>query len=159
MGGGGGRDTLIYELFFEERNLPRAFFVDINAFGGQQVDRAKVYAIMADSSLKELGRIAFGNCPDCVRGFAFVHEGELQTQGVNTPEMMNMWLQSFNQPAYALPGNLQTLAGVGRISGTIPFCAIGFYVEYEVNSSPGSGTTEFSTHIICGTSTTYRLPE
>jgi gliding motility-associated-like protein len=149
MGGGGGRDTLIYELFFEERNLPRAFFVDINAFGGQQVDRAKVYAIMADSSLKELGRIAFGNCPDCVRGFAFVHEGELQTQGVNTPEMMNMWLQSFNQPAYALPGNLQTLAGVGRISGTIPFCAIGFYVEYEVNSSPGSGTTEFSTHIIC----------
>lgn len=142
-------DTLVYTEYFDEDYLLREFYVDINAFGGQQVDRARVFAVMPDGGLMPMGAIAFGNCVDCVQGFAFVHNGALQVQGVSNTATMNMWIQSFNQPAFALPGNLQTLAGVGRISGRLPFCAIGWQVEYVVYSNPDNTTTEFSTHIIC----------
>lgn len=144
-----GHDTLIYTSFFQEQGLRRAFYVDLNAFGGQQVDRARVWAILPDQSLKALGAIAFGNCVECVNGFALVHEGILQVTDVDNQGTMNMWLQSFNQPPFALPGNLQTLAGVGRVSGLIPSCAIGFKVEFIVFSNPASTTTEFSCHILC----------
>ncbi len=144
-----GHDTLIYTSYFQEQGFSRAFYVDLNAFGGQQVDRARVWAILPGQSLKELGAIAFGNCVDCISGFALVHEGILQVTNIDNQNTMNMWLQSFNQPPFALPGNLQTLAGVGRISGMIPSCAIGFRVEFIVFSNPASTTTEFSCHILC----------
>jgi len=35
-----GRDTLLFTDYFSEDTLLKAFHVDINAFGGQQVDRA-----------------------------------------------------------------------------------------------------------------------
>jgi gliding motility-associated-like protein len=143
------QDTLIYTTYFEENNLLRAFYVDINAFGGQQVDRGAVYGIMPDSSLKYLGGLAFGNCADCVEGFAFVQDDSLLTSSVNDRTVMDRWLQSLNQPAFALPGNLQTLRGVGRISGRLPFCAVGMRVEFIVNGNPQSTTTEFSAHVIC----------
>ncbi|MCB0631071.1 MAG: gliding motility-associated C-terminal domain-containing protein [Saprospiraceae bacterium] len=146
---GQNRDTLIYESYFTELNQVRAFYIDINAFGGQQTDRARVFAILPDSSLKEMGSLEFGSCADCVEGFAFVDEGELQVSGVPDEATMNMWLESYGQPGYQLPGNLQTLAGVGRISGTMPACAIGLYVEYSVYSNPNTASTEFATYIHC----------
>jgi len=144
-----GRDTLLFTDYFSEDTLLKAFHVDINAFGGQQVDRAEVFAILPDSSLVSLGSLSFGNCQDCVRGFALMHEGTLQVSDVSDRSMMDMWIQSFGQPAFSLTGNLQTLAGVGRISGTIPFCAIGWQVAYSVFGNPGSTSTEFATQILC----------
>ncbi len=144
-----GRDTLLFTDYFTEDTLLKAFYVDINAFAGQQVDRAEVFAILPDSSRVSLGRLSFGNCPDCVRGFALFHRGELQVSDVSDRNMMDMWLASFGQPAFSLTGNLQTLVGVGRISGVIPFCAIGWQVEYSVFGNPGSTSTEFATQILC----------
>ena len=133
-------DTLVYTSYFTDAGKSRAFYVDLNAFGGQQVDRGRVWAILPDQTLKDLGAIAFGNCVDCIDGFALVHEGALQVSGVTDKNAMNMWLESFNQPPFALPGNLQTLTGVGRISGRIPLCAVGFKVEFIVYSNPASTT-------------------
>lgn len=146
---GPAQDTLVYAEYFSGPAALRNYFVDINAFGGSQVDRARVYAIMPDNSLQLLGAIAFGTCTSCVAGFALVHNNSLVVEGVNTVNEMNMWIQSLNQPAYALPGNLQTLTGVGRISGQIPFCAIGWQVEYVVYSDPNNSSTEFATYIFC----------
>ncbi len=143
------RDSLVYTEFFQEDTLLKAFYVDINAFAGQQVDRISVYAILPDSTRKWLGGLNFGNCTECVTGFALMHNGALQTQGVNTTATMQMWLQSFNQPTFTLPENLQTLSGAGRISGQLPLCAIGWQVGYNVYNSPGVSTTEFATHILC----------
>ena len=143
------RDTLIYKTTFGRDSFLREFYVDINAFGGQQVDRTRVYAILEDSTRKPLGEMAFGNCLTCVKGFAFMHDGMLQTENEADPSVMQLWLQSFNQPDFGIIGNLQTLNGVGRISGKIPFCAVGLEVEFIVNSNPNNATTEFSTHIIC----------
>lgn|GEM_PF-1305340 len=143
------QDTLRYLEYFTENNQLRNFYVDINAFGGSQTDRTFVYAILPDSSLKLMGNLAFGACSSCVTGFAFMHENQLLVENVTTQAEMNMWLQSLNQPAFGLPGNLQTLAGVGRISGKLPFCAIGWMVEYSVYSNPNTSSTEFSTHILC----------
>jgi gliding motility-associated-like protein len=143
------RDTLRYEEYFDDRPARRNYYVDLNAFGGQQPDRVRVYAIMPDSSLKDLGGLAFGVCVDCLEGFALVQDSALLVSGVNTVNTMNMWLQSLSQPPFALPGNLQTLTGVGRVSGTLPVCAIGWRVEYSVFSDPSTTTTEFATHILC----------
>ncbi|MBK7873459.1 MAG: gliding motility-associated C-terminal domain-containing protein [Saprospiraceae bacterium] len=143
------RDSLIYTEYFTEDSLLKAFYVDINAFGGQQVDRSKVFAIMPDSSKLLLGELAFGNCTDCVEGFTLVDNGVNQVQGVTTRQEMDMWIQGFAQPAFRLTNNLQTLRGVGRISGRIPFCAIGWQVEYSVFNTPNNSSTEFSTHILC----------
>ncbi len=144
------RDTLIYSNYFtESEDLLRVYHVDINAFGGQQVDRARVFAIMPDSSRKFLGGLAFGTCSDCVEGFALVDNDSLLVSGVSDRNTMDLWLQSLNQPPYALPGNLQTLRGVGRISGRIPFCAAGLFIEYVISNNPESTSTQFSTHIIC----------
>lgn len=143
------RDSMVYTEFFSEDSLLKAFYVDINAFSGQQVDRTKVFAIMPDSSKQLLGELAFGNCTDCVEGFALVHEGVLQTQSVSDRATMDMWLQAFNHPSFKLTGNLQTLRGVGRIGGQIPFCAIGWQVEYSVFNTPNNSSTEFTTHILC----------
>ena len=59
------------------------------------------------------------------------------------------WLQSLSQPPFALTSNLQTLTGVGRISGTLPPCAKGIFIRIIVYSNPNSTSTEFSTHILC----------
>lgn len=146
---GQNRDTLFYETYFAEPNQVRSYYIDINAFGGQQTDRVRVFAILPDSTQKALGSLEFGNCVDCVTGFALLHDGELLTSGVSDEATMNMWLQSLNQPDYQLPGNLQTLSGVGRISGTLPACAIGLYVLYSVYSNPNNASTEFATYIHC----------
>ncbi len=146
---GQNRDTLYYETYFSEPNQVRSFYIDVNAFGGQQTDRVKVYFILPDSTLKEAGSLEFGNCVACVEGFALMDQGELLVSGVSDEATMNMWLQSLNQPDYQLPGNLQTLAGVGRISGILPACAIGLYVEYSVYSNPNNASTEFATYIHC----------
>lgn len=143
------RDSMVYTEFFNEDSLLKAFYVDINAFSGQQVDRTKVFAILPDSSKQLLGELAFGNCTDCVEGFALVHDGALQTQNVSDRATMDMWLQAFNHPPFKLTGNLQTLRGVGRIGGQIPFCAIGWQVEYSVFNTPNNSSTEFTTHILC----------
>ncbi|MCB0555983.1 MAG: gliding motility-associated C-terminal domain-containing protein [Phaeodactylibacter sp.] len=143
------RDTLLYTQYFQENQQLRAFYVDVNAFGGQQPDRVRAYAILPDSTLKLLGSLSFGNCVDCVDGFALILDNTELVSGVANTNTMNMWLQSQNQPPFTLTGNLQTLTGVGRLSGTIPFCAIGFRVEYSVYSDPSNTTTEFSTHILC----------
>ncbi len=143
------QDTLRYLNYFTDGSMLRNFYVDINAFGGSQTDRTSVYAILPDSTLKLMGSLAFGACSSCVNGFAFLHENQLLAQNVSTQAEMQMWLQSLNQPAFALPGNLQTLNGVGRISGKLPFCAIGWLVEYSVYSNPNTASTEFSTHILC----------
>lgn len=147
--GVGGRDSLIYTEYFQEDSLLKSFHVDVNAFGGQQVDRTSVYAILPDSSLQLLGSLAFGNCPECVTGFALVENGVLQVQDVPDRATMDRYIQSFNQPPFKLTNNLQTLRGVGRISGRIPFCAIGWQVQYSVYSAPGMTSTEFSTYILC----------
>jgi len=144
-----GLDTLVYQEYFSDGQALRRYFIDINAFGGLQADRAKVYAIMPDSSLKLMGGMAFGNCVGCLDGFALVDDNVLAVQGVSDVNTMNMWLASYNQPAFALTGNLQTLTGVGRLSGKLPFCAIGWRVEYSVFSDPNTSSTEFSTHILC----------
>ncbi len=143
------QDTLRYVEYFAEDGMIRNFYVDINAFGGSQTDRTFVYAILPDSTRKLMGSLAFGACGSCTSGFTFLHNNELQVEGVTTQAEMQMWLQSFNQPPFGLPGNLQTLTGVGRISGKLPFCAIGWLVEYSVYSNPNTSSTEFSTHIIC----------
>jgi len=143
------QDTLVYTAYFEEDTLLRAYYIDINAFGGQQVDRARVFALMPDGSRKQLGGISFGNCIGCIDGFAFVDNDSLLVQNVGDANTMNLWLQSLGQPAYALPANLQTLSGVGRLSGHLPFCAEGLQVEFVVFSNPSSSSTEFSTHIHC----------
>ncbi|MCO6490889.1 MAG: gliding motility-associated C-terminal domain-containing protein [Phaeodactylibacter sp.] len=143
------QDTLLYTAYFEEDTFLRAYHIDINAFGGQQVDRARVFALMPDGSRKQLGALSFGNCIGCVTGFALVDNDSLLVQGVSDVNTMNLWLQSLGQPAYALPSNLQTLVGVGRLSGRMPFCAEGLQVEFVVFSNPNSTSTEFSTHIHC----------
>ena len=144
-----GLDTLVYTTYFEDAGQLRAYYVDINAFGGQQVDKAKVFALLPGGGRQLLGALSFGNCLECVEGFALVYNDSLLVKEEDNQEMMDRWLQSLNQPPYALPGNLQTLAGVGRISGELPLCAEGFHVEYIVSSNPQSTSTEFSTHIIC----------
>ena len=143
------QDTLRYTTSFSTPSILRSFFIDINAFGGQQVDRTTVYAILPDNSKKEIGALSFGNCLDCVDGFALVHNNVLEVESVNDQNLMEMWITSFNQPDFTLTGNLQILTGVGRISGTIPSCATGLEVEYVVFSDPQNTTTEFSTHILC----------
>ncbi len=143
------RDSMLYTEYFSEDSLLKAFYVDINAFGAQQVDRTRVFAILPDSSLQLLGEMAFGNCPECVQGFALVDNGALQVQNVNNRNTMDMWLQGFGQPPFRLTGNLQSLRGVGRISGRIPFCAIGWQVQYSIFNTPNITSTEFSTHILC----------
>lgn len=143
------RDTLVYTTQFERDSFLRAFYVDINAFGGQQVDRTKVSATFEDGTTKLLGELAFGSCLSCVQGFAFVHEGSLLTSGEQDRNVMQLWFESFSQPDFSIIGNLQTLNGVGRISGEIPFCAVGLRVEFIVNSNPNNATTEFSAHIVC----------
>lgn len=143
------QDTLLYTAYFDEDTLLRAYYIDINAFGGQQVDRARVFALMPDGSRKLLGSLSFGNCIGCVDGFALMDNDSLLVQGVSDANTMNLWLQSLGQPPYALPANLQTLAGVGRLSGRAPFCADGLQVEFVVFSNPNSTSTEFSTHIHC----------
>lgn len=143
------RDTLIYQTFFGADEQLRAFYVDINAFGGQQVDRGEAYAIMPDSSWKSLGSIAFGNCTDCVDGFALVLDDSLMVSDVGERETLDLWLQSFSQPPFTLTGNLQTLSGVGRLSGRIPICAIGLRIAFSVYSNPDNTSTSFSAHIVC----------
>lgn len=144
-----GRDTLLHQAFFNDSLALRTFYVDINAFGGQQIDRTAVYAIMQDSSLKPMGTMAFGNCLSCVEGFAFMHNDSLYATEVTDPVLQDLWINSFGQPPFSIAGSLQTPVGVGRISGTFPYCAIGYQVVYVVNSNPNNATTEFSTHIIC----------
>lgn len=143
------RDTLVYTHFFAESLQRQAYIVDVNAFGGQQVDRVEVFAILADDSRKRIGQLSLGNCVDCTSGFTLVEDGEPLVEGVDDIGTMEMWIQSTGQPDFALPGNLQTLTGVGRISGTAPFCAIGLEVRYSVFSDPGNASTEFSTYIHC----------
>lgn len=143
------KDTLVYRQYFPADSVLRSYSVDINAFGGQQPDRVSVFAILPDSSLKTLGRMAFGKCADCVDGFALVYNDSLWVEGENDKAVMDLWLQSLGQPGFALGNNLQTLAGVGRISGEIPFCAIGIFMEFVISSSSVNSTTEFSTHIFC----------
>lgn len=115
------RDTLRYTTYFVETQQQQSYIVDVNAFGGQQVDRVEVQAIMPDSSLKSLGTLAFGNCVGCLNGFALIDNDSLIVSEVSDVNTMDMWLQALGQPPFALPGNLQTLSGVGRISGTAPF--------------------------------------
>lgn len=143
------QDTLIYTTSFDTDTTLRSYHIDINAFGGQQVDRTEVFAILPDQNRKSLGQLAFGNCTDCVSGFALVYNDSLYVDGVSNQSSMEMWLLSLNQPAFVLTGNLQTLNGVGRISGTIPPCAIGLEVRYIVFNDPSNTTTQFSTHILC----------
>ncbi|MBX2871086.1 MAG: gliding motility-associated C-terminal domain-containing protein [Saprospiraceae bacterium] len=143
------RDTLIYQTFFEADKQLRAFYIDINAFGGQQIDRAEAYAIMPDSTQKALGNIAFGNCADCVDGFALVLDDSLMVSNVLEKSTLDLWLQSFSQPPFTLTGNLQTLSGVGRLSGRIPICAIGLRIAFSVYSNPANTSTSFSAHIVC----------
>ena len=81
--------------------------------------------------------------------FALIHNGEVVVDAVGDVNTMDLWLQSQGQPAFTLTGNLQTLSGVGRLSGQLPFCAIGIQVEYSVFSDPANSSTEFSTHILC----------
>ncbi len=147
--GSTGRDTLVFTTTFESDQLLRAYYIDINAFGGQQIDRTKVFAIMPDNEEKLLGELAFGNCFSCSEGFAFVYNDSLYVQNEKDRDVIDLWLRSFNQPQFALQGSLQTLVGAGRLSGNIPFCATGLKVQYVVNSNPANATTEFSTHIIC----------
>jgi len=146
---GQNRDTLFYETLFAEDQQVYDYWIDINAFGGQQVDRAKVLALLPGGEQKLLAEIAFGNCIDCVEGFVLVHNGEVLVDGVSDLNTMDLWIQSQGQPPFTLTGNLQTLTGVGRLSGRLPFCAIGMRVEYSVYSDPANASTEFSTHIIC----------
>jgi gliding motility-associated-like protein len=143
------QDTLRYITNFSTQHQLRSYYVDINAFGGQQVDRTTVYMLLPDEEPKMIGSMAFGGCIDCVEGFALVVDSTLEVEGVTDINTMEMWLLSFSQPDFTLTGNLQTLNGVGRISGTIPPCATGLMVEYIVFSDPQNTTTEFSTHIIC----------
>ena len=143
------RDTLLYTEFFSAGPQRYGYLVDVNAFGGQQVDRVEVLAILPDSSRKSLGQLSFGNCLNCVNGFALLDGATLLVEEVSDINTMNMWIQSQGQPDFALPGNLQTLAGVGRLSGEVPFCAIGWEVAYSVYSDPGNASTEFSTYIHC----------
>lgn len=143
------RDTLLYTHYFAESQQQQAYIIDVNAFGGQQVDRVEVFAILADDSRKRIGQLSFGNCIDCTTGFTLVQDGEALVEGVDDASAMEMWIQSTGQPEFALPGNLQTLTGVGRISGTAPFCAVGLEVRYSVFSDPGNASTEFSTYIHC----------
>jgi gliding motility-associated-like protein len=143
------RDTLLFTTYFAEAQQQQAYIVDVNAFGGQQVDRVEVQGIMPDSSLKVLGTLSFGNCVGCLDGFALVDNDSLIVSGVSDVNTMDMWLQALGQPEFALPGNLQTLSGVGRISGIAPFCAIGLQVQYSVYSDPNNASTEFSTYIHC----------
>ena len=58
---------------------------------------------------KELGRISFGNCVDCVDGFALTdNDSPLLVQGVSDVNTMNLWLFCNQVPApHALPANLQ----------------------------------------------------
>ena len=144
-----GQDTLVYTTFFEPDQFQRSFFVDINAFGGQQIDRTKVLALMPDGSQKPLGTLAFGNCLTCTEGFALVYDDSLLVEDEKDRGTIDLWLQSLGQPEFALQGSLQTLTGAGRIGGRVPFCAEGLVVEFVVNSNPANATTEFSTHIIC----------
>ncbi|GJM32836.1 MAG: hypothetical protein DHS20C18_18370 [Saprospiraceae bacterium] len=146
---GQNQDTLVWSAYFDNPNFVHQYYIDINAFGGQQVDRTEVYAILPNDSLKLLSSIAFGNCLDCVTGFALINNGNLEVESVNDVTTMNMWIQSFGQPDFALSGNLQTLSGVGRLSGQTPGCAIGLQVEYIVYSNPASTSTEFSTYLFC----------
>ncbi|MEM6697031.1 MAG: gliding motility-associated C-terminal domain-containing protein, partial [Bacteroidota bacterium] len=121
----------------------------INAFGGQQVDRASVLAILPDSTHKEIGSIAFGNCADCLDGFAFVYNDSVLVDKLRDVDEINFWLTAFAQPEFSLTGNLQTLSGAGRLSGNLPLCAIGLEVVYSVFNNTANTTTEFATQIGC----------
>jgi gliding motility-associated-like protein len=148
------RDTFFYTTFFDTDELAiRAYYIDINAFGGQQVDEAQVFAILPDSSRKYLSGIAFGNCAssaqNCVDGFALVLDDSVYVESVRAVEEIDLWLEGFGQPEFSLRNNLQTLSGSGRLSGTLPFCAIGLEVRYDVFNDPSSQSTEFSTQIVC----------
>ena len=143
------RDTFSYFTFFEETDVIHAYYVDINAFGGQQVDRTEVFAILPDSSRKSLSNIAFGNCLDCLTGFTFVYEDSVYVENVRDVDEIDLWTSSFGQPEFSLRNNLQTLSGAGRLSGTLPLCVIGLEVRYDVFNNTTSSTTEFSTQIVC----------
>lgn len=142
-------DTLTYTTYFDTDTLVRSYYVDINAFGGLQVDRTRIFAVMPDESLKQIGGIAFGNCVDCVDGFALIIDDSLYVDQIADPNLIDPWLLTFGQPSFTLTGNLQTLTGVGRVSGRIPVCAIGLQIEYRVFSDPANTATEFSTHVLC----------
>jgi gliding motility-associated-like protein len=146
---GQNRDTLFYETIFTETDQVYDYWIDVNAFGGQQVDRVEVFAILADNTLKSVASLAFGNCIDCVEGFVLMDNGEILVDQVSDINTMDLWIQSQGQPPFTLTGNLQTLTGVGRLSGQLPFCAIGMRVAYSVFSDPANASTEFSTHILC----------
>ncbi|MEM1326052.1 MAG: gliding motility-associated C-terminal domain-containing protein [Bacteroidota bacterium] len=148
------RDTFFYTTFFETAEPAiHAYYIDINAFGGQQVDQAEVFAILPDSTRKRLSGIAFGNCVDsgqnCVDGFALVLDDSVYVESIRAVEEIDLWLEGFGQPEFSLRNNLQTLSGAGRLSGTLPLCAIGMEVRYDVFNNPTSQSTEFSTQIVC----------
>lgn len=149
QGSGQSRDTLVHTTFFDADTLLRSYFVDINAFGGQQVDRASVLAILPDSTRKEIGSIAFGNCADCLDGFAFIYNDSILVDNLRDVDEINLWLTAFAQPEFSLTGNLQTLSGAGRLSGNLPLCAIGLEVVYNVFNNTANTTTEFATQIGC----------
>ncbi len=143
------RDTLVYTQFFDTEMQAYRYWIDVNAFGGQQVDRVKVQAILPDNSTKDINTLAFGACATCTEGFALSLNDSLAVSGVATVAEMELWLEALGQPPFALTGNLQTLSGVGRLSGVAPFCAIGLRVEYSVYSDPNNASTEFATYIHC----------
>lgn len=142
-------DTVVYRTQFEDAGQQRAYYVDVNAFGGRQVDRTIVYALLPDGERRPAGEIAFGNCADCVDGFAFVYNDSVWVENVSDRQTMELWLQSFNQPPFSLTSNLQTLSGVGRVSGVLPLCATGIEVVFIIYSDPASTTTEFAAQVVC----------
>ncbi len=142
-------DSFVYQIFFQDFQQKRNYFIDINAFAGQEVDKAYAYAILPDSSRKAIGALAFGACSDCTTGFAMVVDGEIEVSNINNRNELEFWLNAFSQPSFTLTGNLQTLVGAGRISGALPLCAIGMEVTYKVARNPNNATTQFATQILC----------
>jgi gliding motility-associated-like protein len=142
-------DSFVYQIFFEDVQQKRNYFIDINAFAGQEVDRTYVYAILPDLSRKAVGALAFGACLDCTRGFTLMVDGETVVSSINNRNELEFWLNAFSQPSFTLTGNLQTLVGAGRISGALPLCAIGMEVTYKVARNPNNTATQFATQILC----------
>ncbi len=142
-------DSFVYQIFFEDLQQKRNYFIDVNAFAGQEVDRTYVYAILPDSTRKIVGELAFGSCLGCTTGFALVVDGNVVVNGINNRNELEFWLNAFSQPVFTLTGNLQTLVGAGRISGALPLCAIGMEVTYKVARNPNNTTTQFATQILC----------
>ncbi len=142
-------DTLIYQEFFDDNQQIRAYHIDINAFGGQQVDQVTVFAILPDGTRKKVGKLAFGNCTSCVKGFALMLNDSVVVQRIDEIEAMELWLDAYAQPPFSLTGNLQTLTGAGRISGQLPVCATGLEVQYQIAANANNTTTQFATQMLC----------